>query len=100
MAKVNGLFQDAQEAKESRYTNLVVEADVEIMFHHGKNKPTKIRISDIPCLWIWDETSREAAEYWAVWDHVGAEYNFDWMSIKSWSGSPVKNTVELEQRIN
>ena len=44
-----------------RYTHIMVDADVEIMFHHGKPKPTKIRIKDIPCLWVWDETSREAA---------------------------------------
>jgi len=98
MAKVNGLFQDAQEAKESRYTEIMVEADVEMMYHCGEIETLNIR--GIPCLWSWDETSRDAAEYWAIWDHVGAYYTFDWMSIKSWTGSPVKNTVELDQRTN
>jgi len=98
MGKVNGLFQDAEEQAFDRYTNILVDADVEIMFHHGKPEPTKIRIKDIPCLWVWDETSREAAEYWAVWDYVGATFTFDWMSIKSWSGSPVK--VDTPERIN
>ena len=98
MGKVNALFQDAEEKAFDRYTNILVDADVEMMFHHGKPEPTKIRIKDIPCLWVWDETSREAAEYWAVWDYVGATFTFDWMSIKSWSGSPVK--VDTPERIN
>jgi hypothetical protein len=92
MAKVNGLFQDAEEAKFDRYTNIIVEADVEMMFHCGKIE--KFRISDISCLWIWDELTRDAAEYWSVWDHVGANYEFDWMSIKSWSGTPVNPVKE------
>ena len=98
MGKVNALFQDAEEQAFDRYTNILVDADVEMMFHHGKPEPTKIRIKDIPCLWVWDETSREAAEYWAVWDYVGANFTFDWMSIKSWSGSPIK--VDTPERIN
>lgn len=93
MGKVNALFQDAEEQAFDRYTNILVDADVEIMFYHSNVEPTKIRIKDIPCLWVWDETSREAAEYWAVWDYVGSEYTFDWMSIKSWSGSPVKEKI-------
>ena len=98
MGKVNALFQDAEEQAFDRYTNILVDADVEMMFHHGKPEPTKIRIKDIPCLWVWDETSREAAEYWAIWDYVGATFTFDWMSVKSWSGSPVK--VDTPERIN
>ena len=98
MGKVNALFQDAEEQAFDRYTNILVDADVEMMFHHGKPEPTKIRIKDIPCLWVWDETSREAAEYWAVWDYVGANFTFDWMSVKSWSGSPVK--VDNNESIN
>ena len=98
MGKVNALFQDAEEQAFDRYTNILVDADVEMMFHHGKPEPTKIRIKDIPCLWVGEETSREAAEYWAVWDYVGANFTFDWMSIKSWSGSPVK--VDTPDRIN
>lgn len=89
MAKVNGLFQDAQEEAFDRYTHIIVDADVEMMFHCGKIE--SFSITGIPCLWIWDELTRDAAEYWAVWDFVGAVYDFDWMSIKSWSGSPIKN---------
>jgi len=71
-----------------RYTHILIEAEVEMMFHCGKVET--FTISDILCFWLWDEMSRDAAEYWAVWDHVGANYTFDWMSIKCWTGSPVK----------
>tara|TARA_R110000737_G_scaffold100895_4_gene134771 strand:- start:322 stop:579 length:258 start_codon:yes stop_codon:yes gene_type:complete len=83
---------------DNRYTEIMVEADVEMMYHCGEIH--NFTIKDISCLWSWDETSREAAEYWAVWDYVGAHYNFDWMSIKSWTGSPVKKALEPDQRIN
>jgi len=88
MGKVNAMFQDEQEA--IRQTEIMVEADVEIMYHNGyvDNK----RLTDIPCVWVWDEMSREAAEYWAVWEYVGNSFTFEWMSIKSWVGSPVKKT--------
>ena len=96
MAKVNGLFQDAEEAKFDRYTHIMVDADVEMQYHCGEI--ASFRIESIPCLWVWDETSRETAEYWAVWDYVGANFTFDWMSIKSWSGSPIK--VDTNESIN
>ncbi len=88
MGKVNAMFQDEQEAKYDRRTQITVEADVEIMYLNGY--VDEKRITGIPCTWVWDEMSREAAEYWAVWEHVGANYTFEWMSIKSWVGSPVK----------
>ena len=83
------IYAIAEEQAFDRYTNILVDADVEMMYHCGEIE--NFRIENIPCLWVWDETSREAAEYWAVWDYVGANFNFDWMSVKSWSGSPVEN---------
>jgi hypothetical protein len=71
-----------------RQTEIMVSADIEMMFASGTVE--KFRLSDIPCNWVWDEMSREAAEYWAAFDHVSNNYKFDWMSIKSWTGSPVK----------
>ena len=71
-----------------RQTEIMVEADVEMMFASGKVE--RFRLADIPCTWIWDDMSREAAEYWAALDHVSDNYKYDWMSIKSWVGSPVK----------
>ena len=72
----------------NRCTNLLIDVDVEMMFASGNTE--SFRLGSIPCTWVWDEMSREAAEYWAAFDHIGNNYTFDWMSIKSWSGSPVK----------
>ncbi len=71
-----------------RETEILVDVEVEMMFASGNTE--RFRLGDIPCLWKWDEMSREAAEYWAAFDHIGNNYTFDWMSIKSWTGSPVK----------
>ena len=53
MGKVNALFQDAEEQAFDRYTNILVDADVEMMFHCGEIE--KFRIYNIPCVWVWDE---------------------------------------------
>ena len=71
-----------------RETKLMISVDIEMMFASGKVE--SFRLSDIPCTWVWDEMSREAAEYWAAFDHIGDNYTFDWFTIKSWTGSPVK----------
>jgi len=76
-----------------RCTNLLISVDIEMMFYCGKVET--FRLSDIPCVWTWDEMSREAAEYWSAFDHIGNNYNFDWMSIKSWVSSPVDNRNKL-----
>ena len=97
MAKVNGLFQDAEEQAFDRYTNILVDADVEMMLPDF-GRIEKFRMCDIPCVWVWDESSREAAERMAVLNYIGENYIFDWVVIKSWSGSPVK--VDTPERIN
>ncbi len=74
-----------------RETEILVDVEVEMMFASGNTE--RFRLGDIPCLWKWDEMSREAAEYWAAFDHIGNNYTFDWMSIKSWTGSPVKEKI-------
>jgi hypothetical protein len=89
MGKVNALFQDAEEAKFDRYTHIMVDADVEMMTPDF-GKIEKFRISNIPCVWVWDESSREAAERMAVLNYIGNRYDFDWVEVESWSGSPVK----------
>lgn len=92
MGKVNAMFQDAEEAKFDRQTEIMVEADVEIMFANGN--VSHMTISNIPCTWVWDESSRDAAEYWAVMDRVDQEFTYDWFTIKSWVGSPVKKEID------
>ena len=74
-----------------RQTLIMVEADVEIMYLNGY--VDKITISDIPCQWLWDEMSREAAEYWAVWEYIRVDSEITIQSIKAWVGSPVKKVV-------
>ena len=76
----------------NRCTDLLIDVDVEMMLPSGKVE--NFRLGNIPCVWKWDESSREAAEYWAAFDHIGDNYNFDWMSIKSWTGSPVDKPRE------
>ena len=71
------------------YTNIEVSVDVEMMFASGEVH--SVRLSGIPCKWVWGETSRDAAEYWAALEHISDNYKFEWMSIKSWVGSPVKD---------
>ena len=75
-----------------RETKILVEAQVELMFDNGN--VSHFTIENIPCLWLWDETSRECAEYWSALDYVTDNFEFDWMSIKSWSGSPVKEETQ------
>ena len=72
----------------NRQTDLLIDVDFEMMFRCGEVEG--FRLGNIPCVWKWDEMSREAAEYWAAFDHIRDNYDFDWMSIKSWSSSPVK----------
>ena len=75
-------------------TDIMVEADVELMLADGKVE--RFRLPDIPCTWVWNETSRESAEYWAALDHVSSNYTYDWMAIKSWVGSPVKENKHAD----
>ena len=67
------------------YTNIEVSVDVEMMFASGEVH--SFGLSGIPCKWVWGETSRDCAEYWAAFEHISDNYKFEWMSIKSWVGS-------------
>jgi len=97
MGKVNGLFQDAEEQAFDRYTDILVDAEVEMMLHSGGTKV--LRICNIPCVWVWDESSREAAERMAILNYIDSRYDdFDGVLINSWSASPVK--VDTPERIN
>lgn len=82
---------------EIRETHLLVSADVEMMFSNGHVE--NFQVSDITCVWKWDETSRETAEYWAAFDYIAKHWTFDWFSIKSWTGSLVKKEGNLYEGI-
>lgn len=76
-----------------RKTELLVSADIEMMFSTGNSY--SFRLSDIPCTWEWDEMSRAACEYWAAFEYVSNTWqNWDWFSIKSWTGSLAKGDAE------
>ena len=77
-----------------RETRIDVDADVIIRYREtGKEKSLTVR--GVECVWHWDDSSRDAAEYWAVADYLAYTFgnNIDWFSIKSWTGSPREETT-------
>ena len=75
-----------------RETNITVEG--EVILRQADGTEDRFTIGGIPCLWKWDEGSRNAAEYWALFDHVAENYTFDWMSIVCWSGTPEREKAD------
>ena len=75
--------------KDLRKTDLLVSSDIIIRIRET-GEEQELRVDNIPCTWEWDESSRDAAEYWAVADWISNTFgnNIDWFSIKCWSGSP------------
>ena len=49
-----------------------------------------VEFNGIEFEWVWDEISREAAEYWAVCDAVSETFgnNIDWFSVTAWGSKP------------
>ena len=76
---------------ENRQTKILVEADIELYLKDVKEKQ-RIRVSNIPCVWNWDNGSRESAEYWAVHDWIDNTFgnNLETYWIICVIGSPVK----------
>ena len=74
-----------------RETKIDVDADV-IIRHRETAKEESLTVRGIECVWHWDDSSRDSAEYWAVADYLAHTFgnNIDWFSIKSWTGSPRK----------
>ena len=74
-----------------RETRIDVDADV-IIRHKETAKEESLTVRGIECVWHWDDSSRDAAEYWAVTDYLCYTFGntIDWFSIKSWTGSPRK----------
>lgn len=71
-----------------RQTNIMVEVEAILRLWDGSEE--RVVVSGIPCVWKWDEGSRDAAEYWAAAEHLSSIYKADWYSIVAWSGSPVR----------
>ena len=52
----------------------------------------RVDLTGIEFEWVWNEISREAAEYWAVADSVTDTFGdaIDWFSVTSWGSSPAR----------
>ena len=74
------------------HTNILVEADITIR-HRDTGKEENLTVSNIPCLWVWGDMSRDCAEYWAVSDWITDTfgYNIDWFSIACVVGTPLRD---------
>lgn len=74
-----------------RKTEILVEADIQI-WTNGPDSLQEITVRDIPCVWNWDESSRGAAEAWAVHDWIDNTFgnNLETYWILCVVGSPVK----------
>jgi len=72
-----------------RETRIDVDADV-IIRHIETAKEESLTVRGIECVWHWDDSSRDVAEYGAVADYLTYTFgnNIDWFCIKSWTGLP------------
>ena len=75
-----------------RKTELLVEADIQIWLGRTEGLQV-ITVRDIPCVWEWDNGSRFAAEYWAVYDWINDTYGdkLGTYWIQCVVGTPVKD---------
>ena len=74
-----------------RKTELLVEADIQI-WANGPESLQEITVRDIPCVWEWDKSSRDAAAAWAVHDWIDNTFgnNIETYWILCVVSSPVK----------
>jgi len=77
-----------------RKSNHLLKAYVELQ--HPSGNIEDVVISGIPCVWDWDTNSREAAELWAIMDHVADNFVFSCFSVTSYDSSPA---VEIKGAI-
>lgn len=70
-------------------SNHMVSADIIIRIRKT-GEEQHLTVSGIPCVWVWADGSRAAAEYWAVCDWISETFgnNVDWFSIKCVVSSP------------
>jgi len=75
----------------ARETKLYVGADI-IIRHRETAKEESLTVEGIECVWHWDDSTRDTAEYWAVVDWISQTFgnSIDWFTIKGWTGSPKK----------
>jgi len=78
-----------------RQTELLVSADIEIMFKSGDVE--NFRVNGVGCTWKRDEMSRAACEYWAAFDYVSNTWqkDWDWFTIKGvWVTSKKERVIQ------
>ena len=75
-------------------TDILVEADISLIIRET-GEEQKLTVHNIPCTWVWEDISRDAAEYWAVADWIAETFggNIQSFSISCVVGSPVKEEV-------
>jgi hypothetical protein len=75
-------------------TNILIEADITIL-NRAAGEEQELRVHNIPCTWVWEDVSRDVAEYWAVADWITEAFgnSIEWFSIGCVVGSPVKEAV-------
>lgn len=74
-------------------TEILVDADIVIRIRET-GEEQHLKAEGIPCTWVWNDGSRDAAEYWAVADWITDTFgnNIDWFSIKCWTGNSKKES--------
>ena len=77
-----------------RETKITVDAEIKIR-HRETGEEETLAVHGISTTWLWDEGSRDAAEYWAVADWVAQTFgnDIDWFSIGSWTGTPERGIL-------
>ena len=81
------------------HTNILVSSDITIRLR-STSEEQNLTVDNIPCLWVWADGSRDAAEYWAVADWIAETFGtkVDWFSIKCVVGSPVVEINKMENK--
>ena len=80
-----------------RTTEILVEADIQILRFDDPVGIQDVKVRNIPCTWEWDKSSREAAEMWAVHDWISNTFGDNIRSywIQCVVGSPVKPHLKV-----
>jgi len=64
-----------------RISKHLVDATVNVITKDGEEHT--VNINNIPCTWVWEDITREAAELWAVIDYVADNFDFESFSVVS-----------------
>jgi hypothetical protein len=68
-----------------RISKHLVDAQVLITTDDGQENIVEIK--GIPCYWSWEDSTRTAAELWAVIDYVSDNFTFSTFSVLSFTST-------------